>query len=415
MTMTPSQSRNRRTKSNWLADTLAQAIEQGQWQAGDRLPTVRELVNEHHVSLYAAQAAMQELADRGVVELISRQGAFVKSAPASRGNKNKIGLIVGYAKPEDQRPNRWPTLDDWRGRIFWAFHNEVQQAGYQVLTHPLLASDDEPIPALFKRMESDLQDLAGIAVYAERPDMVRITERLDALDLPWATVNPISPDWQFNFVEPDHQFGGMQTGYALARSGRQRVLAIATPTETSVSSEERLLGLYQGFLHAGAPTNGIDIIQVRDIAEEAGYQSMRHYLANHDLPPQAVMTSGDWQAFGVMKACREAGLSIPEQVNIIGGTGLDAARISNPSLSVIAQPMEQVGTKLAQAITLLAQKGLRRFTGLRLPARLIVRDSMDVSPQVIAELEEQFNERLKQLPTTETLDFYQQQSSMAIR
>src|SRR5699024_9235298 len=68
----------RSTVASQLAGQLRSAIEKGRWLYGQQLPNMRQLAEEFEVSVSSAQDAVRQLADEDVLELVPRQGSFVK-------------------------------------------------------------------------------------------------------------------------------------------------------------------------------------------------------------------------------------------------------------------------------------------------------------------------------------------------
>jgi DNA-binding FadR family transcriptional regulator len=64
--------------SQRLADTLRAAIANGAYPPGTRLPSYRQLRDEHHVALNTAQTAIRILAVEGLVEIRPARGAYVR-------------------------------------------------------------------------------------------------------------------------------------------------------------------------------------------------------------------------------------------------------------------------------------------------------------------------------------------------
>lgn len=60
-----------------LADTLGQRIEQGYFQSGDKLPSIRNLAQEHGVSISTVQEAYRLLEDRGLAAPRPKSGYYV--------------------------------------------------------------------------------------------------------------------------------------------------------------------------------------------------------------------------------------------------------------------------------------------------------------------------------------------------
>lgn len=66
----------------FLADTLRQAIEQGQYREGDRLPSRRELIEAYDMHGATVAHAISQLEDAGLVVAKHGVGVFVRRAPA---------------------------------------------------------------------------------------------------------------------------------------------------------------------------------------------------------------------------------------------------------------------------------------------------------------------------------------------
>jgi DNA-binding LacI/PurR family transcriptional regulator len=98
------------------------------------------------------------------------------------------------------------------------------------------------------------------------------------------------------------------------------------------------------------------VVQVTDgflHTEDATYETMKQELARRQSPPDAVYCSGDLHALGAVRAIREAGLRIPEDVSVVGGSGVDLTGMSCPDLTRTRQPLAQIGREL---VTMLCQR-----------------------------------------------------------
>lgn len=74
-----------RHASRKLADDLRAAIEAGTYPPGSRLPSYRQLRDEHNVALNTAQAAIRILASEGLAEIRPARGAWVPDEPPPGG------------------------------------------------------------------------------------------------------------------------------------------------------------------------------------------------------------------------------------------------------------------------------------------------------------------------------------------
>lgn len=79
-----------------------------------------------------------------------------------------------------------------------------------------------------------------------------------------------------------------------------------------------------------------------DYGFRTGIRSMNYFL-NLKEPPTAVFAISDTVAIGAMQAIQKAGLSIPDDIAVVGFDDLDVASLYNPPLTTIYQPKEDIG------------------------------------------------------------------------
>jgi len=83
--------------------------------------------------------------------------------------------------------------------------------------------------------------------------------------------------------------------------------------------------------------------------EEGGCQAMLQLLAV-DPRPTAIFCADDLMAMGAMIAIREAGLSIPNDIAVIGFDDIPAASLLNPSLTSVGQFQRRMGQRAAEML-----------------------------------------------------------------
>src|SRR5512136_1995303 len=72
------------TRYEKLADTVRQQIDAGSYQAGERIPSVRESSQSRGLSMTTVLQAYRLLEDQGVLEARSQSGYYVRARPAGR-------------------------------------------------------------------------------------------------------------------------------------------------------------------------------------------------------------------------------------------------------------------------------------------------------------------------------------------
>lgn len=80
---------------------------------------------------------------------------------------------------------------------------------------------------------------------------------------------------------------------------------------------------------------------------EGGYQGALRLLSLRNRPT-AILASNDLIAIGAMQAVIECGLSVPNDVSIIGIDDIYAASLTMPSLTTVAKPKREIGKRAAE-------------------------------------------------------------------
>lgn len=170
-------------------------------------------------------------------------------------------------------------------------------------------------------------------------------------------------------VDVDNVGGGAAAARYLAERGHRRVATITGPA-TMVPATDRL----SGFREAAAET-GLEIVAVEDgdFSEAGAAAAMRRILDGGDVP-EALFVASDLMARGALEVLREAGLSVPGDIAIIGFDDSPVATAVTPALTTIRQPSRAQGVAMADALLgLLAGRPVPPATIL--PTELVVRDS----------------------------------------
>lgn len=100
--------------------------------------------------------------------------------------------------------------------------------------------------------------------------------------------------------------------------------------------EESGLKFDQGLVWEGPAKTFGDIAAI-----ELGRQGA-HYLLSKTEPPTAIITVNDMYAFGVYSGARDLGVSIPEDVSVVGVDNLSITEVVEPPLTTVEQPLEEM-------------------------------------------------------------------------
>jgi len=142
----------------------------------------------------------------------------------------------------------------------------------------------------------------------------------------------------------------MDTAVRHVVSFRHRRIAFLNGPEEAYSSVAKRLGV-EKTLHA----LGFDLLPEFHITQpptiEGGFRAMNELLA---LPPKrrptAVIATSDLMALGAMHAIRSQGLSIPQDISVVGFDNIAMAAHANPPLTTISPPKFEMGSQAMQII-----------------------------------------------------------------
>ncbi|GIV17327.1 MAG: LacI family transcriptional regulator [Armatimonadota bacterium] len=126
--------------------------------------------------------------------------------------------------------------------------------------------------------------------------------------------------------------GRMATEYLL-RKGHRRIAHISGPRGLFVC-EDRYTGYQQALKEAGVCCVP-ELVVWGDFSEEHGYRAMSRLLSLPN-PPTAVVAVDDLVAVGALRAARERGTSIPQQLAVIGFNDSPFCQYVDPPLSSVA-------------------------------------------------------------------------------
>ena len=305
--------------STTVAEPIRQAVRRAVEELG-YVPNLaaRSLVTQRtdSIALVMPEAATRVFSDDQVFPGIIR-GAAQELEAADK----QLVLMLAGSPAGHERVERYTTGRHVDGVLFASLHGE------------------DPLPGRLARL--------GIPVVCSgRP--------LDGADVP--------------YVDVDHE-GGVSTAVQhLIASGRRRIATIAGPQDM-VAGIERLIGYRSAITDAGLP----ELVAYGDFTRESGTAAMRELLAA-DPELDAVFAASDLMAHAALRALREEGRRVPEDVAVIGFDDIETAAYTEPPLTTVRQPIVELGRSMTRQLLRIAA-GEEVEQALVLPTELVLRES----------------------------------------
>jgi LacI family transcriptional regulator len=161
----------------------------------------------------------------------------------------------------------------------------------------------------------------------------------------------------------------------LIRSGRKRIGTITGPANSTVGID-RKAGYIKALTERNVGVNDTLIIE-GDFTEMGGYHAMKQLFS---AKPDAIFAASDIMAIGAMRAAREAGLRIPDDIAFIGFDDLPIATLSDIKLTTVRQPVSQFGSKAVDILMDMIENGINPPRHIILETELIIRESCGTAP-----------------------------------
>jgi LacI family transcriptional regulator len=181
------------------------------------------------------------------------------------------------------------------------------------------------------------------------------------------------PDERVNYVDVDNTGGARMAVEHLIRLGHTRIATITGPLRMA-PGRDRLAG-YRQALEAHQLAVDQHLIVEGDYTEASGSIGAQRLLS---ASPTAIFVASDVMAIGALKALREAGVRVPEDIALVGFDDVPIAAAVEPALTTVHQPIERMGSMAVDLLLKLldhppdAQAPANRIV---LPTKLVVRES----------------------------------------
>ena len=217
----------------------------------------------------------------------------------------------------------------------------VRQASWNAGNIVLVAQtlcDDEMEPRTLRALTGPgVSALIYMAIFTRE---IVAPAYLSDLNIPVVLLNCYTADNAFPAVVPSEIVGGQMSTRHLIEQGHRRIATI-TGEPWMEAAEHRLKGYRRALATADIPFDA-DLVVEGDWSAGAGYRATVQLLALPDRPT-AIFCQNDRTAIGCYEALKEAGLSIPDDMSVVGYDDEEIARHMHPPLTTSILPHRAMG------------------------------------------------------------------------
>lgn len=211
----------------------------------------------------------------------------------------------------------------------------------------------------------------GIIFATSGDDFAVVREELRD-DIPIVVIDLTTRDIPTDAVLFDNFKGGWLATRHLLDLGHRRIACITGPSRESVR-RNRELGYKQALAEASVPVDHA-LVREGDFKPGSAYQHTLDLLRLPD-PPTAIFASNDLMAMGALRAARELGRSVPDELSVVGFDNIELAAFTVPALTTIHIPKNEMGQAAARLLLARIEKPDRPIEKAVVEIELVVRES----------------------------------------
>jgi GntR family transcriptional regulator of arabinose operon len=311
--------------------------EDKKWQAGQRLPTELELVTQFRLSRNTVRQALTALEQEGLIYRRRGQGSFYVG---QNGKESKKHFLIGVIMSQDN----YIYTD-----IIRAAEKILNPAGY----HLLLGTSSLSLPKNKRDKNGDVSwDTDGFLLEPWNPEMNEVMQNLRAQGTPYVLMNWTSEDPQTPFIAPNDVAAGESVFRYLHTRGHRRIAFFGVLGMQP--SDNRLKGLCNAAEAAGETIDPSLIrcgrYQTSEEMKSDAYTVTRELIALDKSRPTAIFYFNDEAASMGYIAAREAGLTIPQDLSMIGFDNSMLSCAVYPPLTTLEHPKAKIGEMAARLL-----------------------------------------------------------------
>jgi LacI family transcriptional regulator len=223
--------------------------------------------------------------------------------------------------------------------------------------------------------------LNGNLLLAKRVDGLLITPVQDKDDdiknlidanIPFVVVGRDFENIEVDAIYNDEVKGGFLTTEYLIKKGHKRIALIdgflyKSPAKGRLEGYKKALNKYR------IPLDD-SLMSVGDINIEDGYERTKQMLGKN-IDFTAIFAYNDMMAFGAMRAIKEKGLRIPEDIGLVGYDDIPFSSLISPALTTIRLKKQELGVESVKLLLSRINSNRKKIKKIMLDVELQIRET----------------------------------------
>lgn len=298
---------------------------------------------------------------RKTVELILAEARRCDYTPSllAKGLRMKRTNTLGLLIPQVSNP--------YFADIASAIIREARSHGYTVMVVDTMENEENEQEGIRTMLSRRVDGIVAVPC-GRTPDHLEKVDR----SVPVMLVDRSFERTSLPYVCTDNYCGGVEATRILLQSGHRRIACIQGVPH-SMPNRRRVQGYLDALRQAGLQEEAI--ITGDAFSLENGYRQTKLAVDGPDRPT-AIFALSNTILLGAVKAIRESGLRIPEDISVVSFDDNPYLDFLGPAITRIGQPVEEIGKTAVRLLLESIREEVRCRTQLQLPPERIVRDSV---------------------------------------
>jgi DNA-binding LacI/PurR family transcriptional regulator len=320
-------------------------IQKKKLQKGDCIEKELDLCKKYNVSRITVRHAIADLVRENILYRVSGKGTYVARAlelkDDSLENENQVALVV-------------PDVQDLVGSaIYSGIEAEADRRGYEIIIHSAGRNIDKENYYLSRLVKRNGLGAVILPNWG-KSNAIQIFE-LKRHNFPFVLIDRYFRDIETDYVITDNLSGSYELVSKLISMGHKRIGFIGSLDATS--GNDRLEGYKKALSKNGLIIDEELIVSLdpnefatSQMEPEGGGYSECKKLMKLKSRPTAIFASCDPLAYGAMRAIKDIGLSVPDDISVVGFDGLRFSSLLNIPLTTMGQPFREIGEKAMEIL-----------------------------------------------------------------
>lgn len=277
------------------------------------------------------------------------------------GITNTIGLIIA------------DIANPFFGKLGREIENEASKHGYRVM----FCSSDENAENFRQQIDMLMQGQVDGFIISPPAGSEEQIEILNKRKIPYVLIDRYFPEIESNYVMVDNFKASYEGTEHLIKNGCRRIACVSINTGM-INMDDRLEGYKKALLDASFEIGG-DLIKILPFSHEINdvMKAIKELTAKKEEKIDAVLFTTSKVGVMGLQCLHSLGLKIPDDIAVVSFDDPDAYKISQPPITAIAQPLEEIGRQSVKILLdkIRNTKGKNRPRQITLKTKFVIRDS----------------------------------------